>query len=83
MKNLEDDIYSFGFIMLDSLVKPPLTLKKNEFLLKDLVSPFPLTSVADYSVDRSNNSEYCLCHNVARSNVCSCILQNEFQRGCG
>lgn len=38
MKNLEDDIYSFGFIMLDSLAKPPLTLKKNEFLLKGLAA---------------------------------------------
>ena len=46
MKILEDDIYSFGFIMLDSLLNPSVTLKKNEFLLKDLVSP--LSSIADY-----------------------------------
>lgn len=36
MKILEDDIYSFGFIMLDSLVNPSICLKNNECLPKDL-----------------------------------------------
>ncbi|KAJ8768146.1 hypothetical protein K2173_021086 [Erythroxylum novogranatense] len=36
--NLEDDIYNFGFILLESLVGPIVTGKREAFLLNEMVS---------------------------------------------
>ncbi|GFP87980.1 probable inactive leucine-rich repeat receptor-like protein kinase at3g03770 [Phtheirospermum japonicum] len=38
MKSLEDDIYSFGFILLESLVGPSVLARKESFLLNEMVS---------------------------------------------
>ncbi|KAL3631685.1 hypothetical protein CASFOL_024669 [Castilleja foliolosa] len=37
-KSLEDDIYSFGFILLESLVGPLVLARKESFLLNEMVS---------------------------------------------
>lgn len=37
-KNLEDDIYSFGFILLESLIGPSLRARKESFLLNEMVN---------------------------------------------
>ncbi|KAH6799223.1 Leucine-rich repeat protein kinase family protein [Perilla frutescens var. frutescens] len=37
-KNLEDDIYSFGFILLESLIGPSVHARKESFLLNEMVS---------------------------------------------
>lgn len=36
--NLEDDVYNFGFILLESLVGPIVTGKGEAFLLNEMVS---------------------------------------------
>ncbi|PIN21971.1 Serine/threonine protein kinase [Handroanthus impetiginosus] len=38
MKNLEDDIYSFGCILLESLIGPSVLARKESFLLNEMVS---------------------------------------------
>ncbi|KAL3818572.1 hypothetical protein ACJIZ3_004477 [Penstemon smallii] len=38
MKSLEDDIYSFGLILLESLVGPSVCARKESFLLNEMVS---------------------------------------------
>lgn len=38
--NLEDDVYNFGFILLESLVGPIVTGKGEAFLLNEMVSLF-------------------------------------------
>ncbi|CAH1423207.1 unnamed protein product [Lactuca virosa] len=38
MKNLEDDVYSFGFILLESLVGPSAASRKDEFLMNEMAS---------------------------------------------
>ncbi|GJT57986.1 probable inactive leucine-rich repeat receptor-like protein kinase isoform X1 [Tanacetum coccineum] len=38
MKNLEDDVYSFGFILLESLVGPSAMSRKEEFLMNEMAS---------------------------------------------
>lgn len=38
MKNLEDDVYSFGFILLESLVGPSAESRKDEFLMNEMAS---------------------------------------------
>ncbi|KAI3499549.1 hypothetical protein L1887_35352 [Cichorium endivia] len=38
MKNLEDDVYSFGFILLESLVGPSVASRKDEFLMNEMAS---------------------------------------------
>ncbi|MFS7971563.1 putative protein kinase RLK-Pelle-LRR-VI-1 family [Helianthus anomalus] len=37
-KNLEDDVYSFGLILLESLVGPSAVSRKDEFLMNDMAS---------------------------------------------
>lgn len=37
MKNLEDDVYNFGFILLESLVGPSAASRKEEFLVNEMV----------------------------------------------
>lgn len=37
-KNLEDDIYSFGFILLESLIGPSVRDREESFLLNEMVS---------------------------------------------
>ncbi|KAJ0890457.1 putative protein kinase RLK-Pelle-LRR-VI-1 family [Helianthus annuus] len=37
-KNLEDDVYSFGLILLESLVGPSAVCRKDEFLMNDMAS---------------------------------------------
>ncbi|KAI3455001.1 hypothetical protein Pfo_011664 [Paulownia fortunei] len=37
-KSLEDDIYSFGFILLESLIGPSVLARKESFLLNEMVS---------------------------------------------
>ena len=36
-KNLEDDVYNFGYILLESLVGPIVTGREETFLLNDMV----------------------------------------------
>ncbi|KVI06170.1 probable inactive leucine-rich repeat receptor-like protein kinase At3g03770 isoform X2 [Cynara cardunculus var. scolymus] len=38
MKNLEDDVYSFGFILLETLVGPSAASRKDEFLTNEMAS---------------------------------------------
>ena len=38
MKNLDDDVYSFGYIILESIVGPSVSAKKESFMLNDMVS---------------------------------------------
>ncbi|KAJ0679944.1 putative protein kinase RLK-Pelle-LRR-VI-1 family [Helianthus annuus] len=38
MKNLEDDVYNFGFILLESLVGPSAASRKDEFLMNEMAS---------------------------------------------
>ncbi|KAL0342330.1 UNVERIFIED_CONTAM: putative inactive leucine-rich repeat receptor-like protein kinase [Sesamum calycinum] len=38
MKSLEDDIYSFGFILVESLIGPSVHERKESFLLNEMVS---------------------------------------------
>ncbi|XP_075503496.1 putative inactive leucine-rich repeat receptor-like protein kinase At3g03770 isoform X2 [Primulina tabacum] len=38
IKNLEDDIYSFGMILLESLVAPSVRARKESFVLNEMVS---------------------------------------------
>ncbi|KAK9054577.1 hypothetical protein SSX86_025656 [Deinandra increscens subsp. villosa] len=38
MKNLEDDVYSFGFILLESLVGPSAASRKDEFLMNEMAT---------------------------------------------
>ncbi|XP_076901968.1 putative inactive leucine-rich repeat receptor-like protein kinase At3g03770 [Bidens hawaiensis] len=38
MKNLEDDVYSFGLILLESLVGPSVASRKDEFLMNQMAS---------------------------------------------
>ncbi|KAL0355122.1 UNVERIFIED_CONTAM: putative inactive leucine-rich repeat receptor-like protein kinase [Sesamum radiatum] len=38
MKSLEDDIYSFGFILVESLIGPSVHARKESFLLNEMVS---------------------------------------------
>ncbi|KAA8540698.1 hypothetical protein F0562_024383 [Nyssa sinensis] len=38
MKCLEDDVYSFGFILLESLVGPSVSARRDAFLLNEMVS---------------------------------------------
>lgn len=45
--NLEDDVYSFGFILLESLVGPLVTGKEETFLLNEMVSSVSLTFQID------------------------------------
>lgn len=37
MKKIEDDVYNFGFILLESLVGPVVTGKGETFLLNEMV----------------------------------------------
>lgn len=37
MTSLEDDAYSFGFILLEALVGPSLAATREAFLLKEMV----------------------------------------------
>lgn len=37
MKSLEDDVYSFGFILLESLVGPSVSVRKDAILLNEMV----------------------------------------------
>lgn len=37
MKNLDDDVYSFGYIILESIVGPSVSAKKESFMLNDMV----------------------------------------------
>ncbi|KAD4889084.1 hypothetical protein E3N88_21157 [Mikania micrantha] len=38
MKNLEDDVYNFGFILLESLVGASVASRKDEFLMNEMAS---------------------------------------------
>ncbi|XP_076889743.1 putative inactive leucine-rich repeat receptor-like protein kinase At3g03770 [Bidens hawaiensis] len=38
MKNLEDDVYNFGFILLETLVGPSALSRKDEFLMNEMAS---------------------------------------------
>ncbi|KAL8118466.1 hypothetical protein AgCh_016115 [Apium graveolens] len=38
MKNLDDDVYSFGYIILESIVGASVSAKKESFMLNDMVS---------------------------------------------
>lgn len=38
MKSLDDDICSFGFILLESLIGPSVLARKESFLLNEMVS---------------------------------------------
>lgn len=38
MKNLDDDVYSFGYIILESIVGPSVSERKESFMLNDMVS---------------------------------------------
>ncbi|KAL0415695.1 UNVERIFIED_CONTAM: putative inactive leucine-rich repeat receptor-like protein kinase [Sesamum latifolium] len=38
MKSLEDDIYSFGFILVETLIGPSVHARKESFLLNEMVS---------------------------------------------
>ncbi|KAL6996995.1 hypothetical protein U1Q18_007119 [Sarracenia purpurea var. burkii] len=38
MKSLEDDVYSFGYILLESLVGPTVSARRESFLLNEMVS---------------------------------------------
>ena len=37
MKSLEDDIYSFGFILLESLIGPMVSSRREAFLQNEMV----------------------------------------------
>ncbi|KAL8217508.1 hypothetical protein R6Q57_020881 [Mikania cordata] len=38
MKNLEDDVFNFGFILLESIVGPSAASRKDEFLMNEMAS---------------------------------------------
>ncbi|THF97517.1 probable inactive leucine-rich repeat receptor-like protein kinase At3g03770 [Camellia sinensis] len=38
MKSLEDDVYSFGFILLESIIGPTISARREAFLLNEMVS---------------------------------------------
>ncbi|XP_022923622.1 probable inactive leucine-rich repeat receptor-like protein kinase At3g03770 [Cucurbita moschata] len=38
MMNLKDDVYSFGFILLEALVAPSVSTRKGPYILKDMMS---------------------------------------------
>lgn len=38
MKSLEDDVYSFGFILLESIVGPTVSTRREAFLQNEMVS---------------------------------------------
>lgn len=59
-KNLEDDIYSFGFILLESLIGPSLCARKESFLLNEMVSlgnPEGQRRIVDPTVLASSSQE--------------------------
>lgn len=44
MMNLKDDVYSFGFILLEALVAPSVSTRKGPSILKEMVGH----KVSDY-----------------------------------
>lgn len=56
MKNLEDDVYSFGFILLESLVGPSAISRKEEFLMNEMVFDYFLQiSVKSYMLNKKKS----------------------------
>jgi hypothetical protein len=49
MTKLEDDIYSFGFILLEALVGPSIHARKEAFLLNEMVCTETLTDQKIYA----------------------------------
>ena len=45
MTKLEDDIYSFGFILLEALAVPSMHARREAFLLNEMVCTEILTTV--------------------------------------
>ena len=43
MKSLEDDAYSFGFIILEALVGPSQSARRETFLAKEMVRTQAIT----------------------------------------
>lgn len=48
MKNLEDDVCSFGFILLEALVGPSVCARKDALLLNEIVCAAILTNYRIY-----------------------------------
>lgn len=48
MKNLEDDVCSFGFILLEALVGPSVCARRDALLLNEIVCAAILTNYRIY-----------------------------------
>lgn len=59
MTKLEDDVYSFGFILLEALVGPSIHARREAFLLNEMVCTEILTTV-----------EYIYCFSDIRFFIC-------------
>ncbi|XP_017215352.1 probable inactive leucine-rich repeat receptor-like protein kinase At3g03770 isoform X2 [Daucus carota subsp. sativus] len=80
MKNLDDDVYSFGYIILESIVGPSVSAKKESFMLNDMVSlesPEGQRQVVDPNVLATCSQESL---SVAISITSKCISLNSSNR---
>ena len=56
MERLEDDVCSFGFILLESLIGPSVSAGRDKFLLDELVGAETLELKQDISATCTNSS---------------------------
>lgn len=58
-KSLEDDIYSFGIILLESLIGPSVHARKESFLLNEMVNIYSSSTRKHYSFEESKPCHDC------------------------
>ena len=72
--NLKDDVYSFGFILLEALVAPSVSTRKGPYILKEMVGQ----KLSDYCFIYIIHSRLLNYKNTLKFAICFLILSQRY-----